>query len=130
MQAGKLLAFYAARSSPGLFTFFSSMARSRKRRSQFESGVSFMLSGHGTHSTRITHQHRNPRVDVNLSFLTRALIAGSAEYLRHESLAAESAKAKAGQAERAGRMSLVRKLKARLARAELAEKQKSSRASG
>lgn len=130
MQAEKLLAFYAARSSPGLFTFFSSMARSRKRRSQFESGVSFMLSGHGTHSSRITHQHRNPRIEVNPSFFTRALIAGSAEDLRHQSLAAEGGKAKAARAERAGRMSLVRRLKARWARAELAEKQKSLRASG
>ncbi|XP_073093198.1 uncharacterized protein SMIM43 [Manis javanica] len=48
-----------------------------------------MLSGHGTHSTRITHQHRNPRIEVNPSFFTRALIAGSAEDLRHQSLAAE-----------------------------------------
>lgn len=35
---------HAARSPPGPFTFFSSMARRRKRRSQLESGVSFMPS--------------------------------------------------------------------------------------
>lgn len=35
----------AARSPPAPGTFFSSMARSRKRRSQLESGVSFMPSG-------------------------------------------------------------------------------------
>ena len=48
------------------FTFFSSMARSRKRRSQFDSGVSFMLSN------QETNKYWNPQGKQNSNLFPRA----------------------------------------------------------
>ena len=51
------------------FTFFSSMARSRKRRSQFDIGVSFMLSN------QETNKYWNPPGKQNWNLFTRAQLA-------------------------------------------------------